>query len=187
MLPVLDGASPAWRSWDALLTTASGLAGWTPETELFVYSERVARCELRRQAVKEAQEPDQGFECRLFDGTCEVRCVADDGQLRAWVIREKSNGQPVRVLHRRYYLVGISTTTPDKFREARYPDVVFQFPVSGGAAGVDRAWIEVAEYYRAEPAWRELSAEDVRRHLAEPLLVAHRFVSVGIGQQKIGE
>jgi hypothetical protein len=169
----LDGTD-----WPSILQNIETVTTWG-DTEVLVYSERVGACVLDRMTFRKVVPPDDGFECRLFDGTVEVRCVADAGGLRAWLVRE-SDGRPVLALRRRYYLIGLATENPGEFREARYPDVTFKYPVTGVLED-GRAWIEVVEYYKREPDWGSLASDEIRRELAEPLLVAHRFDAVGIG------
>ena len=60
------------------------------------------------------------------------------------------------------------------------------YPVHTGdvARTRDRAYIEVAEYWRTEPEWADFDDNDAALALAQPLLIAHRFIGVAAGSDE---
>jgi hypothetical protein len=90
--------------------------------------------------------------------------------------------------NRRYYLIGRGTSDPTRFAEAKYPGRTFKYPIVEDAsdrtdASLDRAYIEVAEYYQVEPEWTAFhSAHEINAAFDVPMLHAHRFVTVGVSR-----
>ena len=129
----------------------------------------------------------------MFGSDCELRWVSrGQGEFDAWLLREyKRDATPAR-LHalnveksiRNYYLLGLATDLRGEFREARYPDALFVYPIELNfddpvQAERTRAFVEVAEYRRSAPTWDSLSdISQINDLLDAPLLVAHRFVTI---------
>lgn len=175
------------ETWRTLMAAITRKAEWSPETSVFVYTESLDRCALDQLRLTDVPEPSTPFEGRMFDATTEARWrrVADD-RWTAYIIREhRSEGQYAYRTIRRYYLRGVHDDRNADFREARYPGKRFVYPVhAGGARTRDRAYIEVAEYWRTEPEWANLDDDDAARVLAQPLLIAHRFIGVAAGSDE---
>lgn len=174
--------------WHRIVAEAIARFKWRPDAEVFAYSESAHDCRLDRVGLSNVTLGDRAFEGRLFDGAGEARWRArDDGRFDAWLLSEASPGaadaEPaIRVAPQKFFLIGRGTTNPGEFREGRYPGTRFRYPVGpieAAEPSTARAYIEVQEYYRAEPAWKEVT-DEVERLLNEPLLLAHRFVGVGL-------
>lgn len=181
-LPIQAGA------WRTLMAAITQKAEWSSETSVFVYTESLDRCVLEQLCLIDVPEPNTPFEGRMFDATTEARWrrVADD-RWTAYIIREhRSEGRRAYRTIRRYYLRGVRDDRTADFREARYPGKRFVYPVHTGDAAPsrDRAYVEVAEYWRTEPEWADLDDNDAARVLAQPLLIAHRFISVAAGSDE---
>ena len=163
-------------------------AQWSHGTSVFVYTESLDRCTLDRLCIDGVLEPSTPFEGRIFDATTETRWRRlADGNWRACITREHcSKGQCVHRTIRRYYLRGIRDDRNADFREARYPGKRFVYPVDtrGSARTRDRAYINVAEYWHIEPEWAGLDDTAAARALAQPLLIAHRFIDVAAGSDE---
>lgn len=177
------------KTWEHLLNTISQATQWVSD-DVFVYTEALGDCSLRRHPFCDLAKlaPDKPFEGRIFDANVEARWRRlQNGEWRAWTVREQSTksseGESARRILCRYYLRGVrDKANHDEFHEARYPRT-FKYPVDAASAD-DRAYIEVAEYWRTEPCWgaEDYNAIDsVCRMLAEPVLFAHRFVGVKAG------
>lgn len=182
------------KTWEDLLSTISQATQWANGDDVFVYTEALGDCSLGRHPFCDLAKlaPDKPFEGRIFDANVEARWRRlQSGEWHAWTVREQStrssDGESARRILRRYYLRGVrDKANHDEFHEARYPRI-FKYPVDDTAAG-DRAYIEVAEYWRTDPCWsqEECNAiENVRRLLGEPILIAHRFCGVGAGKDTL--
>ena len=176
------------ETWQTLMEAITQEADWSPETIVFVYTESLDRCALEQLCLNEVPEPNTPFEGRMFDATTEARWrrLADD-RWTAYISGEhRSEGQRAYRTIRRYYLRGVRDDRTADFREARYPRKRFVYPVHTGdaARSRDRAYIEVAEYWRTEPEWANLDDNDAARVLAQPLLIAHRFIGVAAGSNE---
>ena len=183
-------------SWSNLCEQLSATFAWGETSEVYVYLEAVSRCELTKATVGAAEPPTDGREGRFFDESIDVRWVRDEGgAYRAWAIREVSeDGIPARTIERRYYLLGefqgeLDDGASSSFTEGRYPGKRFVYPVIG-AAEHDRAFVRVIEYRAVRPVWTELAGKDessVEEALNGPMLLAHRFVGVGVGRDDHGQ
>ena len=194
------------ESWEALSSKMMASARWRDDASVFVYVESLDNCELERCAagsvldsVRECarSELTNLLEGRIFDSSVEARWRRlAAGKWAAWIVRELPKApeaandstsdwsRPARRTIRRYYLLGKRGQTANNFHEARYAKR-FKYPVQGACPN-DRAYVEVAEYRRVEPEWSDFAATDdgiktINHKLSEPLLFAHRFVSVGAG------
>ena len=181
------------KTWEDLLCTISRATEWSSDA-VFVYTEALGDCSLSAHPFLDLvnHEPGKPFEGRIFDAKVEVRWRRlQNSEWRAWTVREcsskSSEGKPARRIVRKYYLRGNRDKDRcNEFHEARYPKK-FQYPVRAAAVG-DRAYIEVAEYWRTEPCWNGeecRNIDEMRRTLGEPILFAHRFVGVGAGKDKL--
>ena len=176
------------ETWQTLMEAIMQKTEWSPETSVFAYTESLDRCAIEQLCLIEVPEPNTPFEGRMFDATTEARWrrLADD-RWTAYIIREhRSEGQCAYRTIRRYYLQGVRDDRNGDFREARYPGKRFVYPVHTGdvARTRDRAYIEVAEYWRTEPEWADLDDNDAALALAQPLLIAHRFIGVAAGSDE---
>ena len=182
------------ESWQALATSMMASARWRGDDTIFVYIESIDDCRLERCAAANALTRVTAcafsdaslFEGRAFDSAVEARWRRlTDGNWAAWIVRElkapeadhspSANFARARRTTRRYYLLGTRDKTANHFHEARYSKL-FEYPVTN-----DRVYIEVAEYRRVEPTWRDaaIPIDSINNMLAQPLLFAHRFVRVG--------
>lgn len=182
--------------WDTVFQQACDFASWDAASPVVEYCESVTECVLRASTAADIRVPHDAFEGRVFAENADLRWVMDeDGAIRAWSIKEVKNGSGPRFSNvcraknpRRFYLNGRSTNDPGVYREARYPGTLFEYPAAPSDAkreeGQLRAFLAVYEYWRAAPDWsRHATAEAVNRELAQPLLLAHRFVMVGEGSE----
>ena len=170
-------------TWEDMTKEIGCETSWGRDHEVFVYSESLEACLLERCPFGSVAALDTPFEGRVFDSGAEARWrflpQVNKGKWTAWITREDvSKGDRARRVVRRYYLRGVCGSD-GHFHEARYPHVRFRYPVSGGRHQ-DRAYVEVAEYWRAEPDWSR-SEVDAAQELSLPLLFAHRFCGVGVG------
>lgn len=182
------------KTWEDLLCTISPATNWTDD-EVFVYTEALGDCSLWRHPFCGLAKfaPDKPFEGRIFDKKVEARWRRlQNGEWRAWTVREQSSessdGESARRILRKYYLRGVrDQANHDEFHEARYSRT-FKYPVKAATEVGDRAYIEVAEYWRTEPCWSGeecKNIDEMRRMLGEPILFAHRFVEVGAGRDTL--
>lgn len=181
---------------------------WTDGSPVIAYDESLYECRLHSLTVGAWAPAGIPFEGRVFDAQYEVRWVAhDDRSFEMWAVaddeamRDRAVDDPTYVIetawrhYRRYYLLGTGTSVAGTFRDARYgPDKTFVYPVgepteaprTGDDGNEDprslRAYVLVAEYYRDRPAWDGLSADVLAQTLDDPMLLAHRFVSVHAGR-----
>lgn len=196
-----------WSRWPETVGAVSiqllQRAGWNGPHRVYAYTESVSKCSLVGDVLVDAwRAPDDAMEGRLFDANAEVRWLRKDAlqadgsrspEYSYWVVRELGSGEKeptgtdvecasLTRLDRPYVLLGRGTPNAGEFREARYPGVVFRYPVDAVAVPPEsgRAVITVAEYRRSRPTtWGDERA--VRAVLASPLLTSHRFVSVSLG------
>ena len=178
-------------SWECMTKALACTNDWKPETMVYVYVESLDDCSLDNLQFGEMAEPSTPFEGRIFDGEVDARWrLLQGGKWVAWIIREgRADESPdgwdrdlVYRLDRRYYLRGTLGAGSNRFHEARYPNRSFSYPVQPvPAGGKDRAYIEVAEYWRTEPDWNKHDDDSARQALALPLLCAHRFLGVNAG------
>lgn len=176
------------ETWQKLMEAIMRKTKWSPETNVFAYTESLDRCSLDQLCLIQVPEPNTPFEGRMFDATTEARWrrLTDD-RWTAHIIREhRSEGKCAYRTIRRYYLRGVLDDRNGDFREARYPGKRFVYPVHTGdvARTRDRAYIEVAEYWRTEPEWADFDDNDAALALAQPLLIAHRFIGVAAGSDE---
>lgn len=178
-------------SWDCMKRALARMNGWKADTVVYSYLESLDACSLEALQFEAVVEPAVPFEGRLFDGNVEAWWrLLHGGKWVAWNILEGGSeqpgddqvGEPVYRIDRRYYLRGFLDEDQGQFREARYPDSRFVYPVQPvQATRRARAYIEVVEYWRTEPDWDEHDDDHARRTLALPLLCAHRFCGVRAG------
>ena len=177
--------------WPELAESLMKSAAWSEDATVFVYTESLDDCTLAACRSTEVldkvnkltrSEPSQLLEGRIFNQQAEARWRRlQNGTWTAIIIREHQSAQesgkeviPARRIVRRYYLLGARGSDPSKFHEARYAKR-FQYPVRD-ACHDDRVYIEVAEYWYAEPDWCKLTDGEMLHVLERPLLFAHRFV-----------
>ena len=189
-------------SWSRLVACIAGLTGWCADSPVYTCSETLGGCRLALCGFADLRDPsdETPFEGRIFDSGAEARWRrGEDARWQVWVTSEcdprasaAGNAalpdvpgcEPAIRTDRRYYLLGIrDARQQDEFHEARYPGTRFIYPVTAADAD-DRAWIEVAEYRRAEPDWSAIDDAAAERLLALPLLFAHRFVGVAAGKDR---
>jgi len=172
------------------ITKHHGIQGYE---KVFAYVETIEACTLAEVPLATWDLPESTLAGRVFTAAAEVRWQAEPGDLfSAWSIEEVTPGseQSRAVVlpkeTKKYYLIGLGTTTPGMFEESRYPGVAFRYPVHdqfGTDHAEARAFIEVREYRSPEADVTEidaLDAEGVMMLLNRPRLVGHRFVSVGV-------
>ena len=183
-------------TWENMRAAAARAAGWSADEEVYVYLETVNTCTLTKTRLTQCLAPELPFEGRFFNARADVRWLwrEDDGSFEAWVTREATETDPAgstcefsSSTPRRYFLFGIDTGTTEAagrvFKESRFPDKSFVYPVAEATVREDRAFIEVIEYERAKPNWDRFSAEAaIEDVLNQPMLLGHRFVSVGAGR-----
>jgi len=181
--------------------THSELAAWVcghaalrPAGKVFAYIETIEACSLHVvPALANWALPAGSLAGRVFGEKAEIRWQVEAADLYgAWSIEEVAPGtaesRQVTAAEKRtnYYLIGLGTTTPGVFAEARYPGETFRYPLDeqfGADHANARAYIEVQEYQSPEPSLAEieaLNADDVTMLLNRPRLVAHRFVRVDV-------
>ena len=187
------------EDWHDLASTMTMSAGWceNTSTSVFVYTESLHGCQLQQHEASKTLESvtrcvDAEFtsllEGRIFDSRVEARWRRlTSGLWTAWIVRElehapadphdSSPARRARRVIRPYYLLGVYASGANDFREGRYAKR-FAYPTPN-ARPKDRAYIEVAEYMRVEPKWSDVSSVD--DELSQPLLFAHRFVGIGVG------
>lgn len=174
-------------SWDELRDRVLAFTEWSGFGGFTAYQESYEACRFVR--TSEDWRPDaMSFEGRVFGDQGEARWVTlEDGRFNVWCIREADGAEscPARKRMQRYYLLGKGTEEKNQFWEARYP-LPFKFPIEDGAAALDRpqdvrAFVEVAEYRRVEPAWNQVAPDSLSQILDQPMLFAHRFVRLASG------
>lgn len=175
-------------TWSELLTALRAKDGWSTWNEAFsvmTYVESVSQCKFKALSLGQATPPDDALEGRIFTPDAELRWVRDqvDPTFTAWATREwpldSPHGEPVWRLDRPYLLLGERDEKKHgdtDFHDRRHPSRPFKYPVSGAGS---RAFVCVAEYHRTQPEWSGLSAEAIEAALNTPLLVTHRFISLG--------
>ena len=185
--PLVEGAD-----WATLCAAMIVHADWLDATPLTIYVESVARCgfdESSGAALASWSCPADAFEGRVFGGRADARWIRrDDGTFQAWVVREDAAGPDecnAKVTDRTYFLLGRGTAEKGVFTEARYPRA-FEYPVEASVAKTPadvRAFVRVAEYEPCMPDWSaKRSEEEMIAELDQPMLAAHRFVSLGVSE-----
>ncbi len=177
-------------SASALVAWISGFAALKHSPKVFAYSETLAACTLTSIELSAWTVPDLPMEGRVFGerGDVRWRCLPD-GRFNGWSIREVDKdvaGASVReYADNNYYLVGRGTTEPGQFTEARYPGVLFNYPIESvfneAEAPNARGFVTVREYGPVKPddsTIQKLAADQVVQLLNQPRLIAHRFVYV---------
>jgi hypothetical protein len=174
--------------WETLVRVAETRFGWLADTDVFVYSETARECTLDRMKLSSAVRGDHPLQGRLFNPAGEVRWVArPNAELDAWFHSEGAGSEATIRIEQAYFLLGRGTIAQGEFSEGRYTGKRFRYPVTPAGTretSLTRAYVLVHEYYREEPQWDRYLDEEhetqINRGLNEPMLIAHRFVDVGI-------
>jgi len=129
---------------------------------------------------------EASFEGRIFDTLREIRWVRQDGSWLFSVLAENDWGdQPLEPFDQRYYLWGEYDAAMDVFRETRIPRTLrYPLPASLRPADHDRAYITVREYRVTSPPTGITATDDTMDFLNRPFVAHHRYLGLGVGQEK---
>ncbi len=175
--------------WRDLIEQAAQLTKWSADEQVYAYEESVSDCTLRRMGLGSVTPRVDALEGRIFTQDAELKWMVEDDGYRGWIVREVAVGTEgtETVLRpaagRTYFLLGIAMNQGGPFEEGRYPNKIFEYPINVVPNEDDRAFIEVIEYERPSPHWPvDASIDTIETLLTEPMLVAHRFMRVGVGR-----
>lgn len=187
--------------WETLLPYLKKFTNWSDTTVVYAYLERLDTCSLTSQPLAAVSYGATVWEGRVFNDTADVRWVNSQQGFRAWVtvpgvfskeelqsqeqtVKIESQSFQVNTQERPYYLHGEywkpSQNGVFLFTEGRFPHKVFEYPLQQVPKEKERAYIVVREYFRQQPDWN--TVDDIELALDQPLLVAHRFISVNSGE-----
>jgi len=188
-------------SWQALKEQVA--ACWSPQT-VYVYTESLTQCSLNHLNWEAfwkpgGHAPDSAWEGRCFDQDFELRWMRQPEGYLGWLTTELPLNPQVSEaaesllceasVETHYYLHGQYDTTQEctqegafAFREERFPNKRFDYPLPQTPKAGDRAYIRVKTYERAEPDWQAADLAQANLWLDAPLLLAHRFVGLGADQ-----
>ncbi len=162
------------------------VSGWSKDMQnAFAITQSFTDLKFTELAGASLDDLPGTFSGRIFNAGVEVRWLRDADKGHVWRLSENGNGKPIRCefFDRRYYIRGECYRSEglDAFWEGRMPSVR-RYPIHAKKEH-DRAYIIVREYRPAEPDFKSTDPEALMNQLNQPRLLAHRFMSVGVGQQ----
>lgn len=197
------------KSWQGIKENVESYLNISAEKSQFPvlsYTESLASCEIQQKTwdVLSFDEDQTLWQGRVFNHHFDLRWVRNpsnsNSSWQAWltvefchtsmidkVLTPQANIQYQAIRkEKKYYLNGLFKEEASDgifiFTEMRYPDKEFKYPLPNKPKDKERAFLTVYEYERLMPKWEVVKDHEIQEYLDQPLLIAHRFVSLDFGQ-----